>query len=146
MSRLKSILKLLFRRPLLAVTIVPWQPDGRLILVKRRDDGTWGLPGGMVDWGETVEEAVHRELREETGLRCQKIRGVRGVFSSPERDPRCHSIILLFEVEVSGLARPQDHAEITMVQAFDLADLPAVLSHDHRQLLESLGQPEFILK
>lgn len=138
MSRLKTLLKLIFRRPLLAVTVVAWLPDQRLVLVQRRDDGTWGLPGGMVDWGETVEATMRRELREETGLVCRGIRGVRGIFSSPERDPRCHSISLVFEVDVEGPLRPGDRREICQVQAFDREHLPEILSHDHQEMLQAI--------
>jgi ADP-ribose pyrophosphatase YjhB (NUDIX family) len=58
-------------RPILGVGGVVLTPDGRVVLVKRRHEpaaGTWSLPGGAVEVGETAQAAVAREIREETGL------------------------------------------------------------------------------
>ena len=129
---LKTFLKVAFRHPITGVTIVPILPDGRIALIQRRDSGKWGLPGGLVDWGEDIPTTVERELTEETGLTLLKIRRLVGVYSKPDRDPRMHSITVLVEAEVTGHLATQDALEVLNVKAFTLEELPlGNLSHDH---------------
>ena len=80
------------------------QKDGCVLLVERGNPpfrGMLALPGGFVEYGETVEEAAAREVQEETGL-VVKIEGLEGVFSDPCRDPRGHSVSVVFTARVSG--------------------------------------------
>ena len=63
----QTVLGIIFRHPVTGTSIIPILPDGRIVLVKRRDNGKWGLPGGMVDWGQDIPTTVRRELAEETG-------------------------------------------------------------------------------
>ncbi|MEM2534555.1 MAG: NUDIX hydrolase, partial [Candidatus Nezhaarchaeales archaeon] len=82
------------RRPLVTVDGVVVRSVGSIVLVRRRRppyEGYWALPGGFVEYGETVEEAVKREVEEETGL-IVDIKGLIGVYSKPDRDPRGHVI------------------------------------------------------
>ncbi|MGB7059281.1 MAG: NUDIX hydrolase [Geitlerinemataceae cyanobacterium] len=132
----QTVLGVIFRHPVTGVTIVPILPDGRIVLVRRQDNGEWGLPGGIVSWGEEVAYAAKRELTEETGLNLVQIRRLVGVYSAPDRDPRLHSIAILIEAEVEGNLEVLDTLEISDVQAFDRENLPkGKLSHDHdRQL------------
>lgn len=126
-----------FRRPLVGTSIVPRRADGSLVLIKRRDDGCWALPGGLVDWGETLEQAAVRELGEETGLVVTQIGRLVGVYSSPERDPRMHSVCVVIEALVEGSVAVQDVLEVEAVQDFAIADIPFDnLAHDHRQQLK----------
>ena len=61
-------------RPVVCVGALVWGPDSRVLLVRTTKwRGSWGVPGGKVDWGETLAEAVVRELREETGLRLRDV-------------------------------------------------------------------------
>ena len=114
--------------------------DGRVLLEHRSDNGFWGMPGGGVDIGESVEQAVKREVLEETGLRVEVKRLV-GVYS----DPRQHNIAsypdgnvfqgvsFLFEcVRKDGELRMSD--ESTDLRYFDVNELPEkmLLSHDLR--------------
>jgi ADP-ribose pyrophosphatase YjhB (NUDIX family) len=137
----QTVLGILFRHPVTGATIVPILPDGRIVLVRRRDNSQWGLPGGVVDWGEDIPSAAKREIAEETGLNLIKIRRLVGVYSAPDRDPRLHSIAVLMEAEVDGTMLAQDVLEISEVKAFDLKDLPlGDLCHDHdRQLQDYLA-------
>ncbi|MGB3237776.1 MAG: NUDIX hydrolase [Geitlerinemataceae cyanobacterium] len=132
----QTVLGVIFRHPVTGVTIVPILPDGRIVLVRRQDNGEWGLPGGIVSWGEEVAYAAKRELTEETGLNLVQIRRLVGVYSAPDRDPRLHSIAILIEADVEGDLEVLDTLEISDVQAFDRNNLPqGKLSHDHdRQL------------
>lgn len=133
----QTVLGIIFRHPIPGTSIIPILPDGRIVLIRRRDNGRWALPGGMVDWGEDVSTAVQRELKEETGLELVKIRRLVGVYSAPDRDPRIHSICIVVEAEVQGKMEIQDTLEVIEIQAFLPTSLPpAPLSHDHDQQLQ----------
>jgi 8-oxo-dGTP diphosphatase len=127
-----SVLKVIFRHPVLGISLVPILPDGRIVLAYRRDTQQWSLPGGMVDWGESIIETTKRELKEETGLNFVKIKRLVGVYSSPFRDPRLHSICIAIAIEVAGNIFIEDTLEITNVKAFTIDDIPmGQLAHDH---------------
>jgi len=133
----QTVLGIIFRHPIPGTSIIPILPDGRIVLIRRRDNGRWALPGGMVDWGEDVSTAVQRELKEETGLELVKIRRLVGVYSAPDRDPRIHSICIVVEAEVQGKMEIQDTLEVIEIQAFLPTSLPPdPLSHDHDQQLQ----------
>lgn len=139
-------IKLLLRRPLSAVTLIPTLPNGSIVLVKRRDTGQWSLPGGLIDWGETVAMTAARELREETGLQLIKIDRLLGVYSSPGRDPRMHSVTISLVVQAEGNLLIGDYQEVWQAQAFAVEDLPlGELSHDHDQQLQDYLQGETII-
>ena len=135
-----TVLGIIFRHPVTGTTIIPILPDGRIVLIQRSDSGKWGLPGGMIDWGEDIPQAASRELEEETGLKITKIKRLQGVYSNPQRDPRIHSISILLEVEADGKLDPEDKLEVLQVEAFSRDELPlGNLSHDHdRQLQDYL--------
>lgn len=133
----QTVLGIIFRHPVTGTSIIPILPDGRIVLIQRRDNGKWGLPGGMVNWGEDIATTVHRELEEETGLEVTKIRRLVGIYSSPERDERVHSICVVVEVEAEGSMRIKDDMEVSDVQAFAPDRLPiGHLSHDHDRQLQ----------
>jgi 8-oxo-dGTP diphosphatase len=107
---------------------------GKLLLVRRGrepEKGKLALPGGIVEYGERTEEAVVRELEEETGLKTKTIR-LLGVYSDPGRDPRGHFITVAYELaQVGGRLRAGDDAaeavflpiEETPRLAFDHSDI-----------------------
>jgi ADP-ribose pyrophosphatase YjhB (NUDIX family) len=133
---IQAALKIIFRHPITGTSIIPILPDGRIVLVQRQDNGKWGLPGGIVDWGEEISTSVQRELKEETGLDLVQINRLVGVYSSPDRDPRFHSICVVVETAVQGTMQIQDKLEIIDVQAFLPSALPVgTLTHDHDQQL-----------
>jgi 8-oxo-dGTP diphosphatase len=137
----QTVLGIIFRHPITGTSIIPILPDGRIVLIRRRDDGRWALPGGMVDWGEDIPSTIRRELKEETGLELAEIRRLVGVYSAPDRDPRIHSICVVVEVEVHGTMEVQDTLEVMEIQAFPANSLPpGQMSHDHtRQLQDYLN-------
>ena len=133
----QTVLGIIFRHPVTGVSIVPLLPDGKIILVQRRDNGKWALPGGMVDWGEDIPTAMDRELAEETGLELVEIGRLVGVYSAPDRDPRVHSICVLVEAKVQGTVNIQDTLEISQVQAFERSSIPLDdLSHDYKRQIK----------
>lgn len=133
----QTVLGIVFHHPLIGTSIIPVLPDGQIVLIRRRDNGKWGLPGGMVDWGEDIPTTVRRELAEETGLDLLEIRRLIGVYSAPDRDPRLHSICVVVEAEVQGTMQVEDKLEILEVQAFERSAIPkGNLSHDHDRQLQ----------
>jgi 8-oxo-dGTP diphosphatase len=133
----QTVLGVIFRHPIPGTSIVPILPDGRIVLIRRRDNGRWALPGGIVDWGENIPDTIQRELKEETGLDLVKIRRLVGVYSAPDRDPRIHSICVVVEADVDGYMEAEDTLEVLDIQAFSPDSLPSgEMSHDHTQQLK----------
>jgi len=85
MSHIEELRQLVGHRPLLMVgaTLFAIDTQDRLLLMLRTDNACWGVPGGAVEPGEVVEEAVRRETREETGLQVGEM-SLFGVFSGPD--------------------------------------------------------------
>lgn len=134
---IQTVLGIIFRHPVTGTSIIPILPDGQIVLVRRRDNGQWALPGGMVNWGQNLETTVQRELVEETGLELLKIRRLVGIYSEPDRDPRIHSICVVIEADVQGTMHIEDTLEISEVKAFEPSAIPmGSLSHDHDQQLQ----------
>lgn len=107
----------------------------KVLLVKRKNppfQGCHALPGGFVEHGETVENAVVREVLEETGLKASVKRLV-GVYSDPARDPRGHTVTIVFELTaIQGEPRGGDDA--TDACFFDIHKLPE-LAFDHSKII-----------
>jgi len=109
--------------------------NGQIVLIRRKNppfQGQFALPGGFVEYGETVENAVTREFREETGLQS-RVKRLLGVYSSPDRDPRGHTVSVVFELEITGgeMQGGDDAAEAKM---FRLDNLPE-LAFDHGKII-----------
>lgn len=107
-----------------------------ILLIKRGNEpfrGRWALPGGFVEYGETTEEAVIREIQEETGI-GGTIKKILGVYSDPKRDPRGHTISIVY---LLGIARgsPQAGSDAKDIHFFNLNDLPP-LAFDHEKIIK----------
>lgn len=128
---------MLLRHPITGASIIPVLPDGRIVLVRRRDNGKWSIPGGVIEWGEDILTSATRELAEETGLHLVKINRLVGVYSDPKRDPRFHSICVVIEAVVEGELQVHDTLEISDIRAFSRSEIPqGNLSHDHDRHLQ----------
>ena len=124
------------RTPSLAVDAVIELADhgGAIVLIERRNPPHgWALPGGFVDIGETVEDAVRREMREETGLDIE-LRCLLGGYSNPNRDPRGHTVSLVYVATARGVPRAQDDAR--NVAVVDPNALTRPLAFDHATIIE----------
>ncbi|AFL95680.1 hypothetical protein containing NUDIX hydrolase domain [Thermococcus cleftensis] len=112
-----------------------------VVLIKRKHEpfkDSFALPGGFVEYGETVEEAAVREAREETGLDVRLIRLV-GIYSDPNRDPRGHTVTAAFLAVGSGTLKAGDDAKEVHVVPIDEA-LKLPLAFDHEKILkDALG-------
>jgi 8-oxo-dGTP diphosphatase len=101
------------RQPKLTVDAVVFDAADRLLLIKRKSppfEGCYALPGGFVEYGETVEDAARRELNEETGVTVNSQRLV-GIYSQSNRDPRGHVVSVAFLMKVrSAKAQAGDDA------------------------------------
>ena len=122
------------KSPMLTVDIVIKRKDGTIVLVKRLNPpfkDRYAVPGGFVEYGETVEQAAKREAKEETGLEVGNLRLV-GVYSDPARDPRGHVVSVAFLAdELGGEFRASTDAK--QVKAFK--EIPANLAFDHSKII-----------
>jgi 8-oxo-dGTP diphosphatase len=104
--------------PTLAVDVIielADRPGRPIVLVKRRfPPAGHSLPGGFVDVGETVEEAARREAREETGLDIT-LGALLGVYSDPSRDPRGHTVSLVYVATATGEPVAGDDAASVLI-------------------------------
>jgi 8-oxo-dGTP diphosphatase len=106
----------------------------KIVLIERRNPPYgWAFPGGFVDVGESVENAARREMREETGLDV-RLECLLGCYSDPNRDPRGHTVSLVYVATAHGEPRAQDDARDTVV--VDPADVGRALVFDHEIILE----------
>ncbi|HDZ62856.1 MAG TPA: NUDIX hydrolase [Nitrospirae bacterium] len=119
--------------PLCTVDVII-EKDGGIILIRRKNPPPgWAIPGGFVDYGESLEDAVRREAFEETGLEIKLIRQFH-TYSDPERDPRHHTVSTIFIATASGEPKAGDDAAEVGIFARD--SLPNEIAFDHRKILE----------
>jgi len=123
-----------YKNPIPTVDIIIELEDIGIVLIKRKNPPFgWALPGGFVDYNESLEEAAVRESKEETSLEV-KLKGQLHTYSRPGRDPRCHTISIVFIAEAKGLPEARDDAK--EVGVFKKGNLPEEMAFDHRQILE----------
>jgi 8-oxo-dGTP diphosphatase len=126
----KEVLRHLLRRPVVGIAAAARVRDGRWLLVRRTDTGQWALPGGTLEWGETLRQAVARELSEEAGVEVLELGALSGVYSAPERDARFHAVTVVVHALVTEPTRPPENpVEIAEARLFSDAELPAQLAH-----------------
>jgi 8-oxo-dGTP diphosphatase len=111
----------------------------QLLLVKRGKEpyiGMWALPGGFIEYDESSEDAILREVEEETGLHGTKPT-LRTIRSRPGRDPRGHIISLVYSVIVKGDQEPKGSDDASDARWFDVSSLPD-LAFDHKDIIEEI--------
>lgn len=107
--------------------------DGRVVLVKRKNPPEgWAIPGGFIDYGESAEDTAIREIREETGLEITDLKQFH-CYSKPDRDPRFHTLTVVFTAKSTGIPSAGDDA--AEAKLFDKNNLPSPLAFDHEQIL-----------
>lgn len=134
----KEVARHLLRRPVVGIAAVARTTDGRYLLIRRADVNEWALPGGTLEWGETLVDSVGRELAEEAGVvRCRIVRLV-GVFSRPDRDPRFHGVTVVVECEVDAPVRPPANPlEILEARLFARDQIPVRFAMGMRDMLDA---------
>jgi len=120
-----------YRNPAPTVDIIIAYGGGIVLIRRKNPPYGWALPGGFVDYGESVEHAAAREAKEETNLEVDGLT-LLGVYSDPARDPRGHTISTVFTARGSGDLRGQDDAAAAAV--FTLDNLPDLV-FDHARIL-----------
>jgi 8-oxo-dGTP diphosphatase len=139
---LREATRHVLRHPVVGIAAAARTQDGRWLLIRRRDTGGWALPGGTLEWGETLSVALTRELFEEAGVDLIGSSELFGVYSRPERDYRFHAVTILVTALVSEPRRaPKNPLEISEVRLFAPCDLPPALSMGMTDMLSDvLGQ------
>jgi len=118
--------------PAPTVDIIIEYQDGIVLIERKNIPFGWAIPGGFVDYNETLEEAALREAKEETGLELNGLRQFHA-YSAPERDPRGHTISMVFIAQGSGMLRAATDARSAAV--FRPRELPAEIAFDHRAII-----------
>jgi len=104
-----------------------------VVLIKRKNPPYgWALPGGFVDIGETLEQAVVREAKEETSLDFV-VNELVGVYSNPARDPRGHTVSAVYAGRATGEMKARDDA--VEIEVFSVFELPKDIAFDHRDII-----------
>jgi 8-oxo-dGTP diphosphatase len=108
-------------------------PGPGIVLIQRKNPPHgWALPGGFVDYGESLESAARREAAEETSLEVELLYQL-GAYSEPSRDPRHHTISVVFVARATGIPRAGDDAKD--IDIFGRYSLPDPLAFDHKRIL-----------
>lgn len=110
------------------------RPHRPILLIERLNPPYgWAIPGGFVDYGESVEIAAMREAKEEIGLPVTLIEQFH-VYSDPSRDPRKHTISIVFLAIATGTPISGDDAKA--VHVFEPWQVPGNLCFDHDRILQ----------
>ncbi|MDJ0556193.1 MAG: NUDIX hydrolase [Microcoleaceae cyanobacterium MO_207.B10] len=110
------------------------KPGRPIVLIERQNEPFgWAIPGGFVDYGESVETAARREAMEETSLAVELIEQFY-VYSAPERDPRQHTLSVVFIATATGEPKAADDAK--NLAWFESWQIPQNLCFDHNRILQ----------
>ncbi|MEK6682319.1 MAG: NUDIX hydrolase [Nitrospirota bacterium] len=122
-----------FRNPLPTVDIIIELKDKGIVLIRRKNPPHgWAIPGGFVDYGESLEDAAVREAREETSLNVELIRQFH-TYSDPKRDARFHTISTVYIASAKGEPMAADDA--ADIGVFKEDNLPEPIVFDHKEIL-----------
>ena len=122
------------RNPLPTVDIIIELAGGGVVLIERKNfPRGWALPGGFVDYGESLEAAALREAEEETSLKVRLIEQFH-TYSDPTRDPRHHTLSTVYIATAQGIPQGADDAKTAKI--FLENQLPNPMVFDHGRILE----------
>ena len=123
-----------YRNPFPTVDIIIEMEKGGIVLISRKNPPFgWAIPGGFVDYGESLESAAIREAREETSLVVELLYQL-GAYSDPARDPRHHTISVVFVGRATGTPKASDDAAEVGIFFRELR--PEHLAFDHEKILK----------
>lgn len=127
----------MYKNPIPTVDIIIELEDGKIILIKRKNPPYgWAIPGGFVDYGESLESAAIREAKEETGLDVELICQFH-TYSDPARDKRMHTIATVYIAKAKKNAQPIAGDDANEIGIFNEANLPKEneIAFDHAKIL-----------
>lgn len=122
-----------YRNPLVTVDIIIEVADGILLIERKNPPYGWALPGGFVDYGESLESAAVRESLEETSLDVTLLEQFY-TYAAPDRDPRRHTLTTVYISRASGIPRARDDAR--NIGVFTPVNLPADIAFDHAIIIQ----------
>ncbi|MCK5476978.1 MAG: NUDIX hydrolase [Candidatus Aenigmarchaeota archaeon] len=124
------------KKPMLTVDGIIIEKE-KILLIKRATQpylNHWALPGGFVELNETLEVAVVREVNEETCLRTKTNRLI-GAYSDPKRDPRGHTVSIVYFMKTTAGSKPKKTDEAKEIEYFDFDKIPEKIAFDHRKII-----------
>jgi ADP-ribose pyrophosphatase YjhB (NUDIX family) len=123
-----------YRNPIPTVDIIIEIESKGIVLIKRKNPPYgWAIPGGFVDYGESLEKTAVREAKEETNLDVKLIKQFH-TYSDPRRDQRHHSISTVYIAKAKGKPKAKDDA--LKIGIFNESNLPDKIAFDHRSILK----------
>lgn len=128
-----------YRNPIPTVDIIIRLNDGILLVKRKNPPFGWALPGGFVDYGESLESAAVREAQEETGLNINLVRQFHS-YSDPARDSRQHTITTVFIADAEGTPEAGDDAGDVLICK---GNLPDEMAFDHRQIINDYRENKY---
>ena len=120
------------RNPAPTADIIIEYKDGIVLIRRKNEPVGWAIPGGFVDYGESLEAAAVREAKEETGLEVELKRQFH-TYSDPSRDPRSHTITTVYLATGTGTLTAGDDAG--RAEVFTRSSLPDDIVFDHKEIL-----------
>jgi len=130
-QRIKS-LSVTYKNPIPTVDIIIEYQGGIVLIERKHEPFGWAIPGGHVDYGESLEQSAIREAKEETSLDVKLIKQFH-TYSEPNRDPRAHKISTVYVAKAKGKMKARSDAK--NVKVFKKDNLPE-LAFDHKKILE----------
>lgn len=135
----KEIARHLLRRPVVGIVAAARTVDGRLLLIRRGDSGKWALPGGTLEWGENLRDAIEREVLEETGATVTALGELLGTYSRPDRDPRFHAVTIVVGATITEPDQARvNPVEVSEVGLFHDHQLPSDYSHGMEDIVQNV--------
>jgi ADP-ribose pyrophosphatase YjhB (NUDIX family) len=131
---LRHILETLQGGPFVTVDAIIELKQGIVVIERSNPPFGLALPGGFVDYGESIEEAVKREVKEETDLEVTSLKQFH-TYSHPRRDPRFHTVGTVFLAHVKGKPKAGDDAAgLRIIKVSDITRL--TFAFDHKRILQ----------
>lgn len=121
------------KNPFCCIDIIIETEEGIVLIERTNPPYGWAIPGGFVDYGESLEQAAQREAEEETSLHIENVQQFH-TYSNPDRDPRFHTISTVFLATAKG--QPRAGSDAAKVRVYKENKLPPQMAFDHRRILE----------